>query len=331
MQFLLSVIMILILTVSANAHPVASALQQELNRLETVNATPLHLSSNKPIKLGSSGNEVLLLTTRLNELGYNITPTSNFTVEVEDVVRLYQHNNSLNVDGIVASQTLFQLNMNTALAKSLIKQSLEELSKINLTGKYIIVNIPSFELIAYEGDQEIFRSKVIVGAPQHKTILMSTNAWAIKYNPDWTAPPGIRARYAKKWSAGERAYFAKHGIRVSTKNGMLHFYQPPKSSYLGKLKIELDNPHNIYLHDTDSREKFNQTTRALSNGCVRVASYQELGAWLNNSTTSEIQNKINTNKTFVEQITSIPVHIVYMMAFPNNDKVSYYQDIYKKF
>ena len=33
----------------------------------------------------------------------------------------------------------------------------------------------------------------------------------------------------------------------------------------------LPNVHNIYLHDTPSKDKFLQTARAFSHGCIRLS------------------------------------------------------------
>jgi murein L,D-transpeptidase YcbB/YkuD len=43
------------------------------------------------------------------------------------------------------------------------------------------------------------------------------------------------------------------------------------------MKIDMPNPHAIYLHDTPSRNLFNAKVRAFSHGCIRTEKAVELG------------------------------------------------------
>ena len=45
--------------------------------------------------------------------------------------------------------------------------------------------------------------------------------------------------------------------------------RPGPKNALGKMKFMLPNKHNIYLHDTPSKDKFASTSRAFSHGCIR--------------------------------------------------------------
>ena len=148
---------------------------------------------------------------------------------------------------------------------------------------------------------------------------------------DWTAPPGIRRSYTVKWNKGNKSYFSKNGIQIFyDANGKVHFRQPPARSYLGKLKIELDNPYSIYLHDTNSPNLFNKSVRALSHGCIRVQDYVKLAAWLSSSDESDIKQKISTHKTFWQKVDKMPVYTVYMLAYPNaTGTVGYFNDVYR--
>ena len=57
--------------------------------------------------------------------------------------------------------------------------------------------------------------------------------------------------------------------------------QPPgPRNALGRVKIDLPNPHAIYLHDTPAKAYFEKTSRAYSHGCIRVADAERLAAEL---------------------------------------------------
>jgi murein L,D-transpeptidase YcbB/YkuD len=321
---------------SASANPV-STLQQEYDVLEEQSFKPRTVIPDGPLlHLGIKHPNVVLLTRRINELyGTSLIEDDIFDSDLEYYVKKAQRDRSINDDGVVGPQTRNSLNIGPEESMRDIKQAINEW-KTRLGDKtpwhYIVVNIPSYELIAYENDHEVFRSKVIVGSIKNKTPLMATEAFSLKFNPDWTAPSGIRRSYAAKWNSGERDYFNKNGVQVSyDKNGRLKFYQPPSSSYLGKLKIELDNPYDVYMHDTDSPRLFNKSVRALSHGCIRVQDYQELAAWLAYTTEDEIAKKISTDKTFWESVNRVPVYTMYMLAYPGSDgTIGYFKDVYNR-
>jgi murein L,D-transpeptidase YcbB/YkuD len=46
--------------------------------------------------------------------------------------------------------------------------------------------------------------------------------------------------------------------------------QPGRDNALGRIKLELPNRFDVYLHDTPARKLFARPGRALSHGCVRV-------------------------------------------------------------
>ena len=61
----------------------------------------------------------------------------------------------------------------------------------------------------------------------------------------------------------------------------MRFRQPPgPTNALGQVKFVMPNPFNVYLHDTPSRELFDQPRLDFSSGCIRVADPLELAAWM---------------------------------------------------
>ncbi|WP_341713963.1 L,D-transpeptidase family protein, partial [Erythrobacter sp.] len=45
---------------------------------------------------------------------------------------------------------------------------------------------------------------------------------------------------------------------------------------LGLMKLDMPNPHAIFLHDTPSKQFFARDTRALSHGCIRTQDAMKL-------------------------------------------------------
>lgn len=161
-------------------------------------------------------------------------------------------------------------------------------------GKFILVNIPSYELIAFQDGAPVIRSKVVVGAAGTSTPELLSNMYAIKYNPDWTPTPSI--------VRNEASVYIPSGPR----------------SPLGRLKLELDNDQAIYLHDTPQKSYFGRDKRALSHGCVRVQQVRELAAWADGVSVDEIDGKIRTGRMYTERLPEeIPVYIGYFTRFPD--------------
>jgi murein L,D-transpeptidase YcbB/YkuD len=60
-------------------------------------------------------------------------------------------------------------------------------------GKAILVNIPAFELIAFQDGTPVFRSRAIVGAPRHRTPRLQTYVSSVRFRPTWRPTPSMIA------------------------------------------------------------------------------------------------------------------------------------------
>jgi hypothetical protein len=173
-------------------------------------------------------------------------------------------------------------------------------------GKFVLVNIPSFELIAFQDGAPVLRSRVIVGRPQTPTPELLTSMYAVKFNPSWTPTPAM-IRY--------------EGLR----------YMPPgPNNPLGRIMFELDNDELVFLHDTNDKALFNHPQRAFSHGCVRVEQARPLAAWALGVSESEIDAMVARGTTYsVPLPENIPVALVYQTRFSDqHGQVVLHPDIY---
>lgn len=173
-------------------------------------------------------------------------------------------------------------------------------------GKFVLVDIPAFELIAFQDGAPVLRSRVIVGRPQTPTPELLTSMYAVKFNPSWTPTPAM-IRY--------------EGLR----------YMPPgPNNPLGRIMFELDNDELVFLHDTNQKELFNHPQRAFSHGCVRVEQARPLAAWALGVPEGEIDAMIARGTTYsVPLPEQIPVSLVYDTRFPDeHGQVVVHPDIY---
>jgi murein L,D-transpeptidase YcbB/YkuD len=161
-------------------------------------------------------------------------------------------------------------------------------------GKFVVVNIPSFELIAFENGTPVLRSRVVVGRKATPTPELATAIVAVKFNPSWTPTPAM-----VRWE----------GAR---------FMPPGPHNPLGRVLFELDNDQLIFMHDTNDRSYFAKESRAFSHGCIRVEQARELAGWALGMTRPEIDAAIAAGATRRVPLDSeIPTRLVYRTRFPD--------------
>jgi murein L,D-transpeptidase YcbB/YkuD len=173
-------------------------------------------------------------------------------------------------------------------------------------GKFILVNIPSFELIALQDGVPVLRSRVVVGKPAAPTPELLSSMFAIQFNPAWTPTP------------------------LMIRNEGLHYMPPGPQNPLGRMMFDLDNDEFIYLHDTNEKGLFKREQRALSHGCVRVEQARALAAWSLGVSEQEIDAMVARGTTYSVPLPEIiPVSLVYYTRFPDEGgQVVSYSNLY---
>ena len=111
---------------------------------------------------------------------------------------------------------------------------------------------------------------------------------------------------------------------------------------LGVIKFNFDNPYAVYLHDTNQRYLFSNSSRALSHGCVRVQQWEELAFFIarNDSmnvkagdslryNTDSIKNWLaNKERKRIGVKHGIPLFIVYFSCEAKGNKIKFHEDMY---
>ena len=203
---------------------------------------------------------------------------------------------------------------------------------------YLLTNLPEFQL-RLTVDNSIIRSyRTVIGKPgRTATPNLAEQVQAVVFNPTWTVPQsivvgeGLGARLASN-----PAQAAREGYKVTKqKDGTyLVVQQPGDKNALGRMKIDMPNPHAIYLHDTPSKALFNTPVRAYSHGCVRTERAVELGmtmAILGAGLTPQqaVENNLSGKYTKVPMTKTFPVYLTYFtMATGIDGKMGKFADIY---
>lgn len=181
--------------------------------------------------------------------------------------------------------------------------------RVHQWGKSILVNIPSYELIALEDGEEKFRMRVIVGArgDDRQTPVIDTFTSVARFRPTWTPTPTMIKTGA--YTPGTRP--------------------AGKGNPLGYVALRFDDGQLVYLHDTNKPRLFKRDRRALSWGCVRVEGIERLLAWALDMDEGEVLALMHGRGTVDVQTTGLPVMLRYYTAFPDaGGNLQFYDDIY---
>jgi murein L,D-transpeptidase YcbB/YkuD len=197
--------------------------------------------------------------------------------------------------------------------------------------KYIIVNVPSFQVALVENGQTTWRERAVAGAMKTPTPNLSVMATGVALNPWWEVPPSITREVA-----GKPGYVA---LRDPKTGKIQRWRQPPgPSNALGELKFVMYNQQNIYLHDTNARSRFDSRMRSLSHGCIRTKNVVGLAKKIFTDeanpkwTEAKIDEVLASKKTVQADFAKpIPVYIVYFSSAAATDGgIVNYEDVYRR-
>jgi murein L,D-transpeptidase YcbB/YkuD len=223
----------------------------------------------------------------------------------------------------------------------------------DLGDRYILINVPAYQMQVMEGDQPKLAMRVIVGQPDHQTPLFSDEMTYVVFSPYWNIPPDILRDETLPRVVSDPDYLRRNNMEVVGTSGDvvdassvdwsdetevkgLRFRQAPgPENSLGLVKFIFPNHFNVYLHDTPGDRLFFKQTRALSHGCIRVEQPVALAEYVMGDrpewTADRIQAAMNANEEKTVTLKrKLPVHIGYWTAWVEADgkTVTYTDDPY---
>ena len=187
------------------------------------------------------------------------------------------------------------------------------------TGHYVYVNLIDFvaelkndsiaqmrvcvgksKLETYDEKYRAYlKSKIARAKPiNSETPVIASMIKEIVINPTWTVPNSIIGKEMYHQIINNPHYLTRKGFEVVDEGKVVSptsinwkKFKPygvtvkirqkagPNNS-LGILKFNFPNGHNIYMHDTPEKGKFNQRNRAVSHGCVRLHDPEAMAEFL---------------------------------------------------
>ncbi len=267
-------------------------------------------------------------------------------------VRRFQQRHGLEAKGLIGKQTIIAMDVKPEERINQIMLNMERWRWMpdNLGDYHLLVNLAGFELQRVQSSVIVERMNVVVGAVATQTPEFSDEMEYVEFNPTWTVPYSIATKeMLPKLRANPYAYaedFEVFANGALSSWGAVDWYaygpgkfpftfrqRPGPKNALGKVKFMLPNKHNIYLHDTPSKDKFASTSRAFSHGCIRLSRpidlahtiVGEVPGWSGTRVDAVLASGVLTRVVLPRRI---PVHLIYSTAFKGENGIEFRPDVY---
>jgi len=331
------------------------------------------LPAGRRLAPGDSGPQVGVLRARLRAEGY-LPPAAAaaaaavatgtalreayYGPDVAAAVARFQTRHGLAVDSAVGPGTRAALNVPADRRALQIEATLERYRWLPHEApptRLVVVNIPSFRLIAFDSGRRVMTMPVVVGSElaSRRTPVFADSMSYVEFGPYWNVPPSIARNEILPKAARDRSYLTRNGYQLvrgwgddappvdarslSTARLYSSSYRvrqlPGPKNALGRIKFMFPNEYNVYLHDTPAQALFGEAVRAASHGCVRLSDPAALArfvlaghpAW----PPQRIQQTLDAyTHTRVDLPEKIPVYLLYLTAFEQGGEVAFREDLY---
>lgn len=317
------------------------------------------LSAPANLRVGSKNPAVQALRQRLiveGDLDPAAGSSQTYDSYVEAGVRRFQSRHGLTTAGILNTGTIASMNVP---AETRLKQL--ELNTVRLRSysgdlgrRFVIVNIPAALVETVEDGRVVSRHAAGVGKIDRQSPVMNAKITAVNFNPFWTVPASIIRKDLIPKMRKEPTYLSDNKIRIFNGAGAelrpesvnwnsdeatrYMFKQDPGGDVnsMGFVRINIPNPHGVYMHDTPSKGIFGDDFRFVSSGCVRVQNVRDYITWLLKETPSWERARIEDvlaagSRTDAPLASPVPVYWTYVSAWAAPDGlVQFRDDIYNK-
>ncbi|TAL55456.1 MAG: murein L,D-transpeptidase [Methylovulum sp.] len=326
-------------------------------------AAPFKLAFEQTIRPGDALpqleelSRMLITVGDLSEEKNGTEKSACYTDKIAAGIKKFQHRHGLAADGVIGKATAVELNIPLRQRVAQIELAMERLRWLPelSSGPSIIVNIPAFQLWAFENINDpgsgMTNMRVVVGkALKNQTpVLMATMSF-IDFSPYWNVPynivkeeiipklsqnPGYLGKENMELVSGTGVTAYSEASIAQLKQGSLRVRQRPgKKNALGKVKFLFPNKADVYLHDTPANALFSRSRRDFSHGCVRVSNPEGLAEFAlrdqkgwDKNTIQQAMLSPKMQRVILKK--PIPVLFFYITAFfdQQNDLI-FYPDIY---
>ena len=188
------------------------------------------------------------------------------------------------------------------------------------------VNTAGAFLAYVKPDTDPIAARVVLGKVGHETPSIQASFHRLVANPPWRVPMDIARKEIFPKGGG---YLRREHMRVV--NGQV-VQQPGPRNSLGLVKFDVEDPYEIYLHDTPAKTLFALPERHKSHGCVRVQNAVSFARHLADQAgkADQFDKALASGKTREVDIgEAIAVRMLYHTAYAGEDgRITVVSDVY---
>jgi murein L,D-transpeptidase YcbB/YkuD len=310
----------------------------------------------KALKLGQSGNDVVVLRNRLIAMGFMTRSASQtYNGDIEKAVQAFQLANGLTPDGVAGPGTITEINTSTQerLQSVIVAMERERWFNRERGKRHVLVNLTDFSAKIIDDNKITFETRTVVGknVRDQRSPEFSDVMEFMIVNPSWYVPRSIVTK--EYLPALQQDPYAASHIEITDSRGRavnrdevdftqftertfpFAMRQPPsRGNALGLVKFMFPNQYNIYLHDTPAKNLFGRESRAYSHGCIRLADPFDFAYALLAKQTSDPQSYFKSQLATGKEVQidlkqPVPTHIIYRTAFTNaKGELQFRRDVY---
>jgi len=214
-------------------------------------------------------------------------------------------------------------------------------------------NLPEFETRVVKTGKVVHQERIIIGKADTQTPVFSDRIRFVVFRPEWGVPPSLKVKdLLPKLQYGDYSVLEKRDMRISVNGktvdpgqfdwGRVDIRKIPivqeagESNPLGNMKFMFPNKHDVYMHDTPTKNLFNSPSRMFSSGCIRVRNpkrfaelmFTEGGGMAISDISARIAPSAEENQK-VDLERAIPVHNTYFTAMADEQgEIKTFADIY---
>jgi murein L,D-transpeptidase YcbB/YkuD len=254
-----------------------------------------------PLREGDRDPRIPAVRRRLAVTGDHVSPTPEDSLlydgALAEAVRQFQYRAFLDADGVLGPATIRAMNVSSQDRVDQIRVDLERARWVmyDLPSRFVLVNVSSSIVYLAEDDTLAWRARCQVGQVARKTPIFRSEMTYLVFNPTWTVPRGILVRDIFPAARRGEPILERKKLKVLDREGNVVDpatvkwpagpndpfpytlrQDPGPDNALGQVKFMFPNRHDVYLHDTPSKDLFEQPRRTFSSGCIRVERPLEL-------------------------------------------------------
>jgi len=281
-----------------------------------------------------------------------------------EAIKKFQERRGLDPDGVLGPTTVTSINVSYSRRVRQLELAMERIRWLPAfqSGPFVIVNIPSFQLYAFDTLRSTgipdMSMNVVVGKDQvgRRTPIFERDMRYLVFRPYWVITrnilrneilPAVRRNpgYLKKNSMEIYSGSGDSGPTLPTTSANLARVsrgelgireRPGPKNSLGLAKFIFPNDDNVYMHGTPATQLFSRSRRDFSHGCIRLEDPPKMAVWVLRDPVKwplkEVQTAMNEGKDSrrVSLTKPLPVVIYYSTAVAYPDGlVGFFDDIYR--